>query len=382
MINIYIPGPRQVPLIKNTDWRYPSFLAALSRYRQDIQTHRTRDFVFDLHVHAIFAVDLLRRRAHLPIPYRYGYRHSQYYKLPRNDRAAMRADVILAYERYPSNAQLPVIWLTGPTDIEKLRRRGRTEGQIAEEIEFKREATRRAGAVILTNEYAKRMFEDVIRPEKTPLVIPFLIPATPVTLEECALKWRSPKVLRLVFVGRAAVRKGLGAVIESFRQLQTRFPGKFELLAVSSMADGKLDVPSIRGLTYKRELTREETLEAMRQAHVMIVPAVHESYGWVYIEAMAQGAIPVAHDSPVQRELLQNGEAGLLVDQTPDSITEALSRLVEMPIHARELAGRARLTWEHRFSPFAVSRQFAELAEHLCTRPPFVTSSSFAQSVA
>ena len=68
------------------------------------------------------------------------------------------------------------------------------------------------------------------------------------------------------------------------------------------MDDGPIDVPTLPNLRTMRETVRADVLKLMRESHVLIMPSAFESYGFVYIEAMSQGCIPLALDRPVQRE--------------------------------------------------------------------------------
>jgi len=290
---------------------------------------------------------------------------SQYYLLPDEDPGLSNADAILAYERYPLKARLPVIWITGPTDLEKLRRRGVSQREIDREITFKRNVNERAAATILTSESKKRHFDEVIQPRKPTYVIPFFQAVEGICQDAFDQKWAELSEIKLLFIGRAAKRKGLPLLIEAYIKLRQRYAEKFSLHVISNFADGPVDIPSLPGLSCEREVDHPRALQRMRASHYFIMPSEEESYGWVYVEAMAQGAIPVATDHPVQRDILGNGRAGHLIARTAQGVADVLVASVRDGDSARALAAAGRELWENQFSPSVIAARFADLAHGL-----------------
>jgi glycosyltransferase involved in cell wall biosynthesis len=81
-----------------------------------------------------------------------------------------------------------------------------------------------------------------------------------------------------------------------------------------------------------RETNRLEVLKLMSESHVLTMPSSRESYGFVYVEAMSQGCVPLGLNLPIQRELL--GDNGILVSsQDAEEIRSALRHVMT----AREL---------------------------------------------
>src|SRR5271170_4287774 len=95
-------------------------------------------------------------------------------------------------------------------------------------------------------------------------------------------------------------------------------PGRLHLTVVSNFSDGKVALPQLPNLTLVQRIERDAVQKLMRSSHILLMPSRFESYGWVYLEAMAAGAIPVASDAPIQREILAGGRAGILT--APDAI--------------------------------------------------------------
>ena len=324
---------------------------------------RSDNLAFDIRFYARVALSLAKRRLSLPIPRSWTWVLSQNYWMPARDAEAMGADAILAYERFPSNATLPVIWMAGSTDVGSLRKRGMTESIIQKQIEFKRESNARAVATVLPTYSKKLLFDEVINPSKPTIVIPFFQPIVGIAPKEFGKKWEDLTQIKLLFIGRAAVRKGLALVLEAYALLQARYPGKVSLHVVTTFQDGKVSIPALPGLVLEESLvSHERSIELMRLSHYLVMPSVLEEYGLVYVEAMAQGTIPLATDSPVQRELLDEGRAGLLVDRSATGIADALGEGIENHALIKSLAQRTMNHWITRYAPEVIARQFAGLA--------------------
>ncbi len=197
------------------------------------------------------------------------------------------------------------------------------------------------------------------------MVIPLFQPIEAATQEQFFEKWafRAPEVA--VF-GRAPRAKGLALVLDAYRALQCRlYPKLVSLHVVTTFQDGPVEVPQIPGLVLDSLIPHSRAIELMTEAHYLLMPSVREEYGFVYIEAMARGAIPLASDSPVQRDLLDEGRAGLLAERSAESIVEAIRPGIENPESAKSLAAQAFALWRNRYAPTVVAQQYADLADRV-----------------
>lgn len=136
-------------------------------------------------------------------------------------------------------------------------------------------------------------------------------------------------VVKILFVGREARRKGLPRVIAALKGLRESGIENFELTVVSSFVDGYVEGLNESWINCFRELSHEEVLEMFRRSHIFVMPSEYESYGLVYLEAMAYGCAVVARDQEPQCELMDYGNAGLLVNSySTSSIASALKSLI------------------------------------------------------
>jgi glycosyltransferase involved in cell wall biosynthesis len=369
MIRLYIPSPRPILPVRNTDWVYPRLLSNASQYCDQLTFTFPRSALFDVWTHARFGLDLMRRRAHLPISALWTYKLSEFFNLPANDPEEQRSDAIFAYERFPRNAKKPVIWSTGPTDLPKLRARGWSEAIIQHEIDFKREASERAAIVLFFSRWHQREFERLIRPSRPTAVLRPLISFKEAPWEVVAAKWADKSPIRMLFVGRAAHRKGLPLVLAAFTGLRRVLGEGITLHVVTEESDGPVQLPAVLGVTREIRTTRDRTRDLMHAAHFLVMPSREEHYGIVYVEAMASGAIPISSDMPTQRELLHEGKAGLLVERSADAIMSSILNCIEDRGKAEQIVSYGRRLWQSEYQPSVVSSAIYNIASHLVSSP-------------
>ena len=160
--------------------------------------------------------------------------------------------------------------------------------------------------------------------------------------------------------------KGLALVLQAYEMLCRRYPNRLSLHVVTTHQDGYVEIPSLPSLTVESLIPHSRVIELMTASHYLLMPSSVEEYGFVYVEAMARGMIPLASDSPVQRDLLDEGRAGLLVERSGESIVEAIRAGIENPEKAKALAAQAFALWHNRYAPAVIAQRYAALAESIC----------------
>jgi glycosyltransferase involved in cell wall biosynthesis len=96
------------------------------------------------------------------------------------------------------------------------------------------------------------------------------------------------------------------------------------------------------------EQTKWDAIEA---STVVCLPSRHEAFGRVYLEAWSKGKPVIGARIPTAREVITEGETGLLVEPgSPDELAHALERLVTDPALAARLGANGAREVEGRFN--------------------------------
>lgn len=80
-------------------------------------------------------------------------------------------------------------------------------------------------------------------------------------------------------------------------------------------------------VNFTGHLPPEKVLEQMQNADIFVLPSVNETFGMVYLEAMASGCITVCTKNDGVDGIIKDGENGFLCDPTPESIKEVLLKI-------------------------------------------------------
>lgn len=117
-------------------------------------------------------------------------------------------------------------------------------------------------------------------------------------------------------------RKNVDKVILAVKDLK-----EFELTIIG---DGKefdnLNKIS-KGVNFTGHLPPEKVLEQMQNSDIFVLPSVNETFGMVYLEAMASGCITVCTKNDGIDGIIKDEENGFLCEPTPESIKETLLKI-------------------------------------------------------
>lgn len=91
------------------------------------------------------------------------------------------------------------------------------------------------------------------------------------------------------------------------------------------------------------QLAAPELRHVYAACDVLVWPGVNEAYGMTLLEAQAAGLPAVAGDAGGVREVVRDGETGILVDASDrEAFSEAVRGLLDDPVRRREMGRRGR----------------------------------------
>lgn len=183
----------------------------------------------------------------------------------------------------------------------------------------KDEELSQADVVITASTFAR---ESLPKLNATVRVIPYGAPN--VTTETPRLSGRK---LRVLFVGALTQAKGLSYLFDAVSQLNDDVDLTLighrvsEIIPSQSLLDRHRWIPS---------LSHELLLTEMAAHDVLVLPSLHEGFGLVILEAMAQGTPVITTPHTGGADVIQDGVDGFLVPiRSADAIVEKLSWLAQ-----------------------------------------------------
>jgi phosphatidylinositol alpha-mannosyltransferase len=164
---------------------------------------------------------------------------------------------------------------------------------------------------------------------------------------------RRPGELRILFIGQAVQRKGLPVLLAAFEALREHLPATLRLIGPSASEVAHMILED-SGVSALGKVSEEQKLRELREADVLCAPSLSgESFGMVLTEAFAAATPVVASDIPGYRDVVRDGQDGVL--SAPGdalALAEALRALALDPAARERMAASAReraerFAWPH-----------------------------------
>jgi len=185
-------------------------------------------------------------------------------------------------------------------------------------------------------------------------------PATPQQRE-----WHNPPIIGAM--GRLVQDKGFHVLIEALRRLRDAgLPFRAIIAGAGEEAKPLKRLAQERGLGEVIEFPgwQDDPRGFFNAIDVFCLPSLHEPFGIVLLEAMAQTLPVIAADSEGPSEILRGAEGGIIVPKdNPVALTAAITRLLGNPDAARALGLKGYAIIRERYS---MSRLTLQLNQVIC----------------
>jgi glycosyltransferase involved in cell wall biosynthesis len=192
-----------------------------------------------------------------------------------------------------------------------------------------------ADVVIVASTFSKNSLNQAPGFKASVHVVPYGLPAVSQPVEE-----NPGGKLRVLFVGALSQAKGLKYLLDAAakleRQVDLTLVGKrvSSLIPTQDVLDKHRWIPS---------LAYDELLREMSRHDVLVLPSLHEGFGLVLGEAMAQGLVVIATANSAAPDLIYDGVDGFIIPiRSTDAIAEKLELLLQEPARLREMKQAAR----------------------------------------
>lgn len=190
-------------------------------------------------------------------------------------------------------------------------------------------------------------------------------------------------VVDVLFVGRLEERKGADLVLAAAVEMARRRPDVRVVLA------GDDSLPIGGGMTFRSAFETEhpelvtsgnvtflgpvddDELARLRSlSRVALLPSRFESFGLVYVEAMASSTPVVALDGSGAEEVVVDGETGILCPEAASAVADAVLSLLADPELAATMGRSGRARFEDLFTVDAMTDRFEALFDSVSVIRP------------
>jgi glycosyltransferase involved in cell wall biosynthesis len=176
----------------------------------------------------------------------------------------------------------------------------------------------------------------------------------------------------VTMVSRMLWDKGVGELVEAARQLRDGVHRLRVQLVGPSDPENPAAIPEITLRNWEREGVvqwlgqRDDVAELWARSHIAVLPSYREGLPKALLEAAACGRPMVATDVPGCREIVIDGETGLLVPARDSaSLAQALARLAADAALRKHMGDAARRRVVDHFSQERVAAETLELYQLL-----------------
>lgn len=153
-------------------------------------------------------------------------------------------------------------------------------------------------------------------------------------------------VPRILYIGGLIPRKRVELVLRSSLELIRSTPHELHLIGDGPLrAELEALAAGAAHIRFHGPVAREEVLDELRRADVLVLPSRDEAAGLVLLEAQACGVPAVVTGGDGKQEMLRDGETGTVVaaDAEPSDLAHAVHGwLPDSPAARRQIAERTR----------------------------------------
>ncbi len=222
-------------------------------------------------------------------------------------------------------------------------------------------AARRAHCLMSHSAHNAKVCADLYRlPLPSVNVVHLGIPLRPV---QTLTRSYEDKTVRVLFVGRLQRRKGIHCLLQAIPQVMKKKQRvHFEIVGQDTgdapqhgtyhdYFTGIAPQEAIEATTFHGRVDQCELSRLYAECDIVVAPSLSESYGLMYVEAMASAKPVIAFNSSAAQEIIEHNHTGVLVDTSNISkLANAITKLAGNPVLRREMGERGYQLARTQFS--------------------------------
>jgi glycosyltransferase involved in cell wall biosynthesis len=215
------------------------------------------------------------------------------------------------------------------------------------------------GSAIMVSETLKQSYQQAGFDVAKAVVIPNGFPGD--AIAQHPLRWPPHGAIRLLYAGRLEQEKGPAVAIRAVQhlinerghqQIALDLVGKGEVAYVQELKE-YIDSHALQGkINILGWMPQSELLSQYSKYDLLVFPTLClEGFGMAIIEAMAQGLTVIASDIGGPRDIIENGQNGLLVAPNDSlALANAIEQVIKNPALAANIGACAIQTVRQKYS--------------------------------
>lgn len=231
--------------------------------------------------------------------------------------------------------------------------------------EFFLQVYRQADAVVALLNVERRIYLESGIPYKNV----HIVGVSPVLTENYTLSFfikRGIKGKTVLFVGRQIQSKGYHELLASAAQVWTRYPDvHFIFIGPNEEAANVFAQFHDARIVNLGHVSDEEKTSALAACDIFCLPSNSEIMPTVILEAWSFGKPVIAGNIATLRELIQDGEDGLIVNQDSADISSAIISLLDDPVRSQQMGTAGRQKVQQCYGIEQVSAQLEGMYHNL-----------------
>jgi glycosyltransferase involved in cell wall biosynthesis len=280
-------------------------------------------------------------------------------------------DLVFSHLLYPAGTdpKIPIVWSSqGISPAAYYERYNRGQWTVEDVAWVYRELGRRADALVISTQTCSR---NVVNwcPELEEKVHFVPGPVFAATQEASHKPSLHDGLLRILFVGIDAERKGLPEVVEAYAAVRERF-SSIRIDIVSRPSDALQEkIAGLKDAQLHLSSPGVNVNELMERADIFLIPTHADTYALAAVEAMAHGCAIVISDLEPLPEVAPDGETGFVI---PVGDARAIAGRLEQMVCNNELLRTFQINAKRRFNrlhaPEAVAARLNQVFEQVLRR--------------
>lgn len=162
-----------------------------------------------------------------------------------------------------------------------------------------------------------------------------------INIEPVKQNWQEKDKIKVLTCGQFIKRKNIDKVIKACDEFDNA-----ELTVIGSGCQYNCLKKISNKTIFTGQLPHNKVLEKMRESDIFILPSINETFGMVYLEAMASGCITVCTKNDGIDGIIKDGENGFLTE--PENIKETLEKIINLKDKNRVLENAYKTILEYR----------------------------------